>query len=237
MKAKNIVVFGDHRLAFELIERLNYKQHQILFADIDPEQLDNASKQGFETRCIDYRVDDDLKTIGIGRDVDLLFCFFNRDCDNVFLILSARAMDPELEIIAIVDAPDSAEKLVAAGANKIINPYIICGRKIYERYKKPDISQVIEQTVFRRHDLNLAEIVIPEGSCLENTIASDFRLTDRYNLILIGVVDKELSEELHFAIGAQQHKLDAGDILVVMGPVREIKAFKKDVEENLKDVI
>lgn len=237
MSTQKIVVFGDHHLAFELIQRLNHDQHQIIFADSDQDQLDIAAKQGFAVRCIDYRNDDDLKTVGIGRDVDLLFCFFNQDCDNVFLILSARTLDPDLEIIAIVDAPDSAEKLVAAGANKIINPYVICGRKIYERYKKPDISQVIEHTVFRRHDLNLAEIVIPEGSCLENTIASDFRLTDRYNLILIGVVDKELSEEMHFAIGAHRHKLDAGDILVVMGPVREIRAFKKDVEENLKNVI
>ncbi|WP_340121615.1 NAD-binding protein [Methylobacter svalbardensis] len=42
--------------------------------------------------------------------------------DNVFLTVSARAIDKNITIVAIVDDPESAEKLLAAGANKIIDP-------------------------------------------------------------------------------------------------------------------
>jgi len=230
VKVKRIAIFGNNLLSFELAKRLDPRQHEIIYADADTEHLARAAEQGFATWQVDYRNDADLKRIGIGRDIDLLFCFFDCDCDNVFLVLSARALAPDMEIFSIVDAPDSAEKLIAAGANKIINPYTICGRKIYERYKKPEVSQVIEQTLFRRHDLNLAEIEIPKGSKLENTQVNDICLAGAYNLILIGIVDKELGEDLHFAISGQQHKLDAGDILLVMGSVREIKAFKKSIE-------
>jgi voltage-gated potassium channel len=47
--------------------------------------------------------------------------------------------------------------------------------------------------------------------------------------VLIGLVDKELGEELYFVTGEKDHKLDAGDILVVLGPSREINAFKKEI--------
>jgi len=77
----------------------------------------------------------------------------------------------------------------------------------------------------------MAQVEIPKGSCLENTKASDLKLNEKHDLILIGVVDRELGDQLHFAIGEKEHRLDAGDILVVMGPSREIKAFKKEVEQ------
>ena len=147
----------------------------------------------------------------------------------MFLTLSARAIDKNLDIIAIVGSAQSAEKLIAAGANKIIDPYQICGQKIHELIKKPDITNIIDHTVFGRDDLHIAEIIIPEGSCLENSYSSGLSLSEQHNLVLIGIVDKELGEEVHFAIDEKDHKLDAGDILLVLGPSRKIKAFKKEV--------
>ncbi|NOQ36312.1 MAG: TrkA family potassium uptake protein, partial [Methylococcaceae bacterium] len=108
-------------------------------------------------------------------------------------------------------------------------PYEICGRKIHELIKKPDMTNILDHTVFGRHDLNMAEIEIPKGCYLEGSYVCDLNLNEKHNLILIGIVDKELGEELHFSIGEKQHKIDATDILVVMGPSREIKAFKKEV--------
>jgi voltage-gated potassium channel len=128
-----------------------------------------------------------------------------------------------------VDKAQSAEKLIAAGANKIIDPYQICGQKIHELITKPDIANIIDHTVFGRHDLHVAEILIPENSYLENTFTSELTLNEKHNLVLLGVVDKELGDDLHFSIGEKDHKLDPGDIIVVMGPSREIKAFKKEV--------
>ncbi|MDZ4150914.1 TrkA C-terminal domain-containing protein, partial [Methylicorpusculum sp.] len=134
-----------------------------------------------------------------------------------------------LTIIAIVDEPESAEKLLAAGANKIIDPYEICGRKTYDMLTKPDITNIMDNAVFGRHDLNMAQIEIPVGSRFENTQTSHLRLNNKHDIILIGVVDKNTSQ-LHFAIGEKEHTLSAGDVLVVMGPTREIRHFKEEVD-------
>jgi voltage-gated potassium channel len=95
---------------------------------------------------------------------------------------------------------------------------------------KPDITNILDHTVFGRHDLHMAQIEIPEGSCLENTRSCDLRLDQKHNLILIGVVDRESGEALHFAVGEKECTLNAGDVLVVLGPSREIRYFKEEVE-------
>jgi voltage-gated potassium channel len=234
---KKIAVFGYNRLSFEAISRLNKETHDILIIETDESLAAIAKDKGFQTSSIDFRSDQDLKSIGIGKNVDIIFCFLPEDSKNVFLTISARAIDKNVDIIAIVEDPQSDEKLIAAGANKIIDPYQICGQKIHEIIKKPDITNIMDHTVFGRHDLHMAEITIPEHSYLENTYSSELTVNERHNLVLIGVVDKELDEQLHFSIGEKDHKLDAGDIIVVLGPSREIRVFKKEVSHVSTDEI
>ncbi|MFZ2168182.1 MAG: NAD-binding protein [Methylococcaceae bacterium] len=227
---KRIAIFGYSIMSLEVMNRLNKDQYSLVFIGKDEAEADLVATQGFESKFIDFRNDDALKSIGIGTDVDNLFCFFQRDSDNVFLTISARAIDKNLTIIAIVDDPESAEKLLAAGADKIIDPYEICGRKTHDMLTRPDITSILDDTVFGRHDLHIAQIEIPKGSCLENTRSCDLKLDEKHNLILIGVVDRESGEALHFAVGEKECTLNAGDVLVVLGPSREIRSFKDEVE-------
>jgi voltage-gated potassium channel len=227
---KRIAVFGYSIMSLEVMSRLNEDQYSLVFIGKDESEAALVAEKGFETKIIDFRNDDALKSIGIGADVDILFCFYTRDSDNVFLTISARAIDKALTIVAIVDDPESAEKLLAAGANKIIDPYEICGRKTHDMLTRPDITNILDDTVFGRHDLHITQIEIPKGSCLENTNTSDLKLNEKHNLILIGVVDRESGAALHFAIGEKEYTLNAGDVLVVLGPSREIRSFKEEVD-------
>jgi voltage-gated potassium channel len=227
---KRIAVFGYSIMSLEVMNRLNEDEYSLVFIGKDESEADSVAEKGFEVKIIDFRNDEALKSIGIGDDVDIIFCFYPRDSDNVFLTISARAIDKALTIVAIVDDPESAEKLLAAGANKIIDPYEICGRKTHDILVKPDITNILDATVFGRHDLHIAQIEIAAESCLENIKTSELRLHEKYNLIFIGVVDKESGEALHFAIDEKEYTLNAGDVLIVLGPSREIRSFKEEVE-------
>ena len=228
---KRIVVFGYSVMSLEAMSRLPKDDCDILFIAANETEATLVADKGFETRIIDFRNDEDLQSVGIGTTVDIIFCFYPKDSDNVFLTISARAMDRSLTIIAIVDDSESEDRLLAAGANKIIDPYEICGRKVHEMLTKPDISNILDHTVFGRHDLNMAQIEIPIDSYLEGSKVSQLNLrNEKYNLILIGVVDKELGDKLHFTNGETDHVLNAGDVLVVMGPHRGCRLFRNEVE-------
>lgn len=232
---KRIVVFGYSVMSLEAMSRLPKEDCSILFIASNETEATLVAEKGFETRIIDFRNDDDLLSIGIGTTVDIIFCFYPQDSDNVFLTISARSIDKSVIIIAIVDDSESEEKLLAAGANKIIDPYEICGRKVHEMLTKPDISNILDHTVFGRHDLNMAQIEIPVDSYLEGMMVSQLNLkNEKYNLILIGVVDRELDDQLHFTNGETDHELNAGDVLVVMGPSRGCRLFRNEVEYQWK---
>ncbi|WP_340121616.1 hypothetical protein [Methylobacter svalbardensis] len=71
---------------------------------------------------------------------------------------------------------------------------------------------------------------MPKGSCLKNAKTSDLMMNGKHNLILIGVVDRELCDQRHVAIGEKEPCLDAGDVRVVMRSAREIKSFRREFE-------
>lgn len=231
---KRIVVFGYSVMSLEAMSRLPKDDCSILFIAATESEATSVSEKGFETRIIDFRNDDELISIGIGDDVDIIFCFYPKDSDNVFLTISARSLDKDLLIISLVGDVESEEKLLAAGANKIIDPYEICGRKVHEMLTKPDISNVLDHTVFGRYDLNMAQIEIPVDSYLEGIMASELDLkNEQYNLVLIGVVDRELGDQFHFTNGETDHELNAGDVLVVMGPSKGCRLFRFEVEGGI----
>lgn len=233
---KNIAVFGYNRLSYEAISRIDTETHMVMVFDYKPANIELALEKGINAAMIEFRSDDDLKAIGIGSTVDTLFCCLDEDSENVFLTLSARALDKELLIIAIIENPEAAEKLLAAGANKIIDPYQICGRKIHDMLKRPDITDLFDQTVFGRNDLNLAEVVVPENSFLQDVYVSQLELSTRYNLILVGIINKHISDRMYFVAEEADRRLNPGDTLVILGPSREIRAFTKDINDEFCNI-
>jgi len=227
---KNVAVFGYSVMSLEAMSRLDPTQFNLVFLGKNDNEAALVAEKGFATQVIDFRNDEALKSIGIGHHIDILFCFFPTDSENVFLTISARALAANLTIVTIVDEPESAEKLMAAGADKIIDPYEICGRKTYDMLSKPDITDILDNTVFGRNELKIAQVEIPTGSTLINTYLSQLKLHEPHNLILICAVDHAVQDCLHFTVGGQERLLASGDVLVVMGPDAGCKAFAKEVE-------
>ena len=227
---KRIAVFGYSIMSMTVMNRLCNNHHQLLFVGQNKQEVDIMTARGFDSQAIDFRNDDELKAIGIGSGIDIIFCFFPGDSDNVFLTISARALAKDLTIIAVIDDPESADKLLAAGADKIINPHEICGRKAHEMLTQGDISMILDNTVFGQHDLNMAQIEIQPASYLENQLVSSLNINVSHNLILLGVVNKNHGNVLHLAIDEQAQPLVTGDMLVVLGTAESIQAFKDEVE-------
>jgi len=229
---KTIAVFGYNRLSREAMNRIDIATHRIIVYDHQLAHVQMAEELGFDARLLDFRSDEELKSVGIGGSVDALLCCFEDDSENVFLTLSARGLDPDLQIIAIVENPDASEKLLAAGANKIIDPYQICGSKIHEMLTRPEITDLFDHTVFGRHDLRLAEVVVPDRCSLLEVEIGRLALNSHYNLVLVGVVNKRQGDRMHWAAEQADRRLNPGDVLVILGPSREIRAFKQDVNDE-----
>jgi voltage-gated potassium channel len=224
------VLFGCNPLAIEVARRLAMSGTPFVMVDSDAARVAAAQKENLAARQIDYTDDDALRGVGIGSHVEGVFCLFAEDSENVFLAISARTLDPQLRIVAVCQAPEAAPKLLAAGADKVVDPYEISGARVHELIQRPEVVELLEQTVFGVQDLNVAEITIPRHSWLHGVHLSGLRKAMNQNLILLGVVDLERGRDLIFSTRGIDHKLDYDDVLVVIGARSEIDAFRELIE-------
>jgi voltage-gated potassium channel len=236
MAKYRIIIFGCNSLSSAVALSLKNLSQELLIVAQDKECIESLNSQGFNTRTIDYNNDAELRDLGIGEHVEIIFTFFNDDARNVFLTISAREIAPDLNIISLTQSKDSSHKLFAAGATKVIDPYEISGRKVYDLIKRPLIAETIEKVVFGDADLNLAELRIVKGSFLDGNRLGELALSRNYDLIVLGAIDRELSDDFIFACSGMDHKLDQDDILVVIGKADEINRLKQEaLQPTTKD--
>ena len=225
-------LFGCNPLAIEVARRLTMARTPFVMLDRDAALVEAAHKEGMLARQIDYTDDDALRDVGISSHIEGVFCLFAEDSENVFLAISARALDPQLRIVAVCQAPQAAPKLLAAGADKVVDPYEIIGARVHELIQRPEVVELLEQTVFGQQDLNIAEITIPHHSWLHGVHLSGLRKVTTQNVLLLGVVDLERGKDLIFSTRGIDHKLDYDDVLVVIGARSEIDAFRTLIDRT-----
>jgi voltage-gated potassium channel len=226
MKRGKLAVFGCNALALEVARRLKHAEHDFVMVDSDLALVHEARQEGLRAEHLDYTDDDALHKLGLGGDIEGVFCLLREDSENVFLAITARAIDPEARIVAICREPEASSKLLAAGADKVVDPYAISGARAYDLIARPDVVELLEETVFGQQDLNIAEITIPPRSWVHGVRLSEVRRRMTQNILLLGVVDAEHGQDLIFSTRNIDHNLDVGDILVVIGAREQINAYR-----------
>jgi voltage-gated potassium channel len=137
-KSHKVVIFGYAKTAKEIVKALHFKKEEYLFVVGDAARVKEVQDDGFIARALDLTDDDNLHIVGIGKDVEMLFCVSQSPHRNLFVTLSARNLDKDLKIISLCATEDEASKMKLAGANHTINPYEIGARRISRLIKKRD---------------------------------------------------------------------------------------------------
>ncbi len=222
------LIFGCSAMGHEVAMQLSERGIKADLYSYSADEVALMQTKGLHAAVIDHTDDDKLRSVGIGAWVKTLFCLFREEPQNLFLTLSARALDANLKIICVCESAQSGRKLMTAGATKVIDPYEISGHRVHELIARPYLVEMLENTVFGRN-IDIAEVEIPKESSLEGIYLDDLQLGKRYNLIVMGVVDLELGRDLIFSHSGVKHKLDAGDLLVVIGPGAEMARLREDI--------
>ena len=172
--------------------------------------------------------DDELMKI---EDFDIAVAVLRDEDKNLFLSLSLKDLFPNKKVIAKVSEKGNEYKYRLAGVDKIINPYEVTANRIMTILKKPLTLKIIEEIIFEDNDLSFAEIEIPKDSFLDGKYIKDIykEISDNYNILIVAIVDKEISENVQFVTKGINHKLDSGDVLVVVGDKSDIEQFKQDL--------
>jgi len=221
-----IAVFGFDDYGEKIASFLNKKD--LIIVVLDEKEEIKAREKLYDVIKIHDIDDDEIAKI---EEFDIALAVLHDEDKNLFLCLTLRDLFPDKKIIAKVSDKDNAYKYKLAGITKLINPFEVTANRIMTILKKPLTLKVIEEIIFQDNKLSFAEIKIPPKSFLEGKYIKDVYkdISALYNLLIIGIVDKELSQNVQFVTKGLNHKLDEGDILIVVGDIDEIERFKEDL--------
>ncbi|MDD2697775.1 MAG: NAD-binding protein [Arcobacteraceae bacterium] len=225
-----VLIFGYSKLAAEIASKLQEEQYE--FAIIEPigaiRQF--AIKDNYTTNIYDFECYDDkeLLSLGINTDaIEIIFCVHNEFNRNLFVTLSARSLNKELRIMTLANDLNEEKKLHLAGATVCINPSETTGLRIFRQLDKPISLSIMDGILYGHSGLLVKEILILENSILDGKYSKELVELKQFNLLLLGIQDKELSHEFTFSSRGINHKLDAGDIIVILGREKEIVEFEE----------
>jgi voltage-gated potassium channel len=168
--------------------------------------------------------DEVLKEAGIGRARGLL-TVLSTDAQNLFVVLSARGLNPTLRIIARAVEESTESKLLRAGADRVVSPYHIGGLKIAQTILKPAVVDFIEfATKSGNIELQMEELTVDEGSEFAGRTLSDLGIGRKFGIIIVAV--KRSGGEMLFN---PTHKtvIGPGDILIALGEVGKLRELEK----------
>jgi len=225
---KNIILFGDGSFGRQLYKQLSHAAYNIKVVSRCDEDAQLGLDDTIDIRKINIKKNDDILSLGIDTQKDLLYCAMQKTANNLFLVLTLKTLFSDANIIALSNSFENTRKLEYAGANSVIDLYEATSRRVVNILTKPAVTRALDEIVYKQNNLKMAEIEIPKGSFLDGVFVNDINFKS-LGVILIAIIDIELGHELVFTDHRMNNKLDAGDILVVVGKIDELKKFKDTI--------
>lgn len=149
------------------------------------------------------------------------------DTDNVFLVLTARQLNPKIDIMARAEKKAAKSKLYAAGANQVESPYDIGAVSMGLRLLRPSVSNFLHIALTRKkRAIQIEEAPIATNSNLMNVMLKDSGIRQKYNLIIIAI--KKADGEMIFNPSFDTY-MEEGDTVISMGRARDLKRFHQEL--------
>jgi voltage-gated potassium channel len=208
------LICGFGRMGSIICEELTEKGIPLVVLENDDEVLEEIERLGYPYMKADATSDEELVAAGIGRAAGLVSVVTD-DAQNVFIVLTARGLNPKLRIVARSASEESIKKLVRAGANKVISPYFLGGHRIAQAIMRPTVLDFLENIIQNKEmDLVLDEIRIAPKSKLVGTTLVTSGLRKDYNIIILAIKSATGSMDFNPPFNTE---IKAGDTLVILG--------------------
>lgn len=217
------IICGYGRMGKIIAKEL--KVERVKFVVIEKNLVVHEKEEAFVIEG-DATQDDILKEVGIERAKGLI-SVLPTDAENLYVVLSAKGLNPNLFIVARAGEEGSEQKLLRAGADRVISPYHIGGLRIAHTVLKPAVVDFIElATKSGNIDLQMEEIPIPEGSGLMGLSLDQCGIGRDLGVIIVAI--KKPTGDMKFN-PTFRTLVEPGDTLIALGEVSKLKVLEEMV--------
>jgi voltage-gated potassium channel len=220
------IVCGFGRVGRTVADQLAEEGRAAVVVDVDPARLQLAAERHLPYVLGDATHDATLLAAGVGRARGLVACTAD-DAENVLVALTAKGLNRSVFVVVRLKDEGNESKARRAGADRVIAPAAIGGRRIAALLTRPFVVDFLDVVTHgSRLDLVIEEIAVGEGSRLADASLRDIQVRERYGVTVLAV--RGAGQELTNTRPDPSTVLRAGDVLVVIGGRPDLDRLERD---------
>lgn len=225
----HFILCGYGRIGSFIAKEFNGEDVAFVVLENDPERIKLLEEDGFPYLEGDATEDEILIRAGVQRARGLVAAL-RSDADNLYITLSARSLNPSLFILSRASEEGAEQKLLKAGANRVVSPYTMGAARMVIAALRPNVVDFVELVVQRKHlKLQLEEIVVQDDTRFKGKPLRESGV--RRDLGLIVVAIKKESAEMIFN-PSPETVIERGDILIVLGEKKQLETLEQLVKSS-----
>jgi voltage-gated potassium channel len=220
----HFIICGYGRIGSTIAEEFRKQNVPFVVIDRMAERIQTVLEYGGLAVEADASREEVLVRVGIHRARGLIAAV-GTDAENVYAVLSARVLRPDLFIIARVESEDAEAKLRRAGADRVISPYQLGAVQMAATALRPAVVDFMRlATTSDRLDLSAEQIEIGQNAMFvgQTLRAANFR--QAFGVVVVAI--KRADGHMQFN-PAPDDTLQVGDQLVVLGNVAQLRALEE----------
>ena len=219
----HVILCGYGRIGQEIAAQLQRDQAPLVVIENDPDRRDVAELNGLQVLQADATLDETLIDAGLGRCRSLVAALPS-DAANLYVVLSARGLQPSCRLIARANSDEAATKLRLAGASAVVSPYVAGGRVMAASAMRPLALDFME--LLAGSDYEIEEFQLSHDPALlrsvEGRSLAELRLGRRSGALVLAV---RVQGRLVANPGGDR-LLEPGQVLIVLGSRRQLERFQ-----------
>jgi len=215
----HIILCGFGRVGRGAAEELRKAGAPFVVIDKNDERVERAIKAGMLAVLADAGRDETLRDVGIERAKGLI-ATLSSDADNLFVVLSAKTLNPNLQLSVRIAEEGSEQKMRRAGANFVFAPYDSTGHRMAQAMLKPHVLQFLDFTTQEGVDVEIEQVRVTDQCHFAGRTLGDVDVQYKSGVVILAI--RKASGEMLFN-PSPEVKMSAGDHLIAMGDASNLQ--------------
>lgn len=209
----HFIICGAGRVGSHLVRDLRAGNDPFIVIESNRARVEELMDQGVSVLVRDATLEETLREAGVEHARGLAACLPD-DADNVYVVLTARDLNPTLHIVARAAEEQAENKLIRAGANRVVAPTIIGGHRMAMALTKPAVGDFLDSLTANDLELGFEQLEVEAGSTLIGHRLSETNIRSELDIVIVSI--RRSHGEIVFNPSGDA-KIETGDMLIAIG--------------------
>ena len=221
------VICGYGRMGAVIAKELSDKGKKFVIIDNSEEKIEIIRENGMLCLQGDATSEETLKSAGIDKASGVAVVL-DTDQDNLFVTMSIKTVYPDTFLLSRCSRKENQTKLIRAGANKVINPYISGGHRMAEILIKPQVEDSISVVSPKDSKVNLTidEISLTGVQKYNGVTIKESEIRNKFDVSIVGIMKSNGDSIIN---PSSDELLNTDQTIILIGEIEKMDRFKEQL--------